>query len=125
LGSENSEDVAISLEGMFVEKAYPEIVPPRQRHGIGGPVINVLMMEEVVLELLLSDQIGGFGLELGQHANGAGIGLLTPFSFAIELEGLNSSVIPLCLPDMSPFSNGGITPSHEDGFGGIILERTV
>ena len=43
-------------------------------------------------------------LELGEHANGAGVGLLSPFPFAIELKSLDRSVIPLCLHDSSPFS---------------------
>ena len=66
-------------------------------------MIDVLAMEEVVLELLLSDQIGGFGVELGQHADQAGVGLLSPFPFAVELKGLDRSVISLCLHDTSPF----------------------
>ena len=101
LGSEDSEDVPVSLEDVFVEEANPAIA---DAHGIGGPVINVFPVEEIVLEFLLSDQIGGFAVELGEHANGAGVGLLSPFSFAIELKGLDRSVIPLCLHDTSPFS---------------------
>ena len=66
-------------------------------------MIDVFAMEEVVLELLLSDQIGGFGVELGQHADRAGVGLLSPFPFAVELKGLDRSIIPLCLHDTSPF----------------------
>lgn len=100
LGSEDSEDVPVSLEDVLVEKAYPAIADP---HGIGGPVINVFPLEEIVLEFLLGDQIGCFAIELGQHANGAGVGLLSPFPFAVELKGLDRSVIPLCLHDTSPF----------------------
>jgi len=100
LGSEDSEDVPVSLEDVLVEKAYPAIADP---HGIGGPVINVFPLEEIVLEFLLGDQIGGFAIELGQHANGAGVGLLSPFPFAVELKGLDRSVIPLCLHNTSPF----------------------
>jgi hypothetical protein len=101
LGSEDSKDVPVSLEDVFVEEANAAIA---DAHGIGGPVINVLPVEEIVLEFLLSDQIGGFAVELAEHANGAGVGLLSPFSFAIELKGLDRSVIPLCLHDTSPFS---------------------
>jgi len=101
LGSEDSEDVPVSLEDVFVEEANPAIADP---HGIGGPVINVFPMKEIVLEFLLGDLIGCFVVELAEHANGAGIGLLSPFSFAIELKGLDRSVIPLCLHDTSPFS---------------------
>ena len=101
LGTENSKDVPVSLEDVFVEEANPAIADP---HGIGRPVINVFALEEIVLELLLGDEIGGFAIELGEHADGAGVGLLSPFPFAVELKGLDRSVIPLCLHDTSPFS---------------------
>ncbi len=100
LGSEDSEDVPVSLEDVFVEEANSAIADP---HGIGGPVINVFPLEEIVLEFLLGDQIGGFGIELGEHADRAGVGLLSAFPLAIELKGLDRSVIPLCLHDTSPF----------------------
>jgi hypothetical protein len=100
LGSENSEDVPVSLEDVFVEEANPAIADP---HGIGRPVINVFALEEIVLELLLGDEIGGFAIELGEHTDGAGVGLLSPFPLAIELKSLDRSVIPLCLHDTSPF----------------------
>ena len=100
LGSEDSENVPVSLEDVFVEEADSAIA---DAHGIGGPVINVLPVEEIVLEFLLSDQIGGFAVELGKHADRAGVGLLSAFPLAIELKGLDRSVIPLCLHDTSPF----------------------
>jgi hypothetical protein len=101
LGSEDTENVPVSLEDVFVEEANSAIADP---HGIGGPVIDVLSVEEIVLEFLLGDQIGGFVVELAEHANGACVGLLSPFSFAVELKSLDRSVIPLCLHDTSPFS---------------------
>ena len=66
---------------MLVEEADSAIADP---HGIGGPVINVFPLEEIVLEFLLGDHIGGFAIELGQHADGAGVGLLGSFPFAVE-----------------------------------------
>ncbi len=86
---------------MLIEEANSAIADP---HGIGGPVINVFSVEKIVLEFLLGDQIGGFAIELGQHADGAGVGLLSSFPFAVELKSLDRSVIPLCLHDTSPFS---------------------
>jgi hypothetical protein len=68
LGSEDSEDVPVSLENMFVKEAYAAIA---DAHGIGGPVIHVLSVEEIVLEFLLGDQIWGLAVELAEHANGA------------------------------------------------------
>jgi len=101
LGSEDAEDVPVALEDVFVEEAYAAIADP---HSIGRPVINVLSVEEIVLEFLLRDQVGGFAVELTEHANGAGVGLLSPFSFSIELKGLDRSVIPFCFHDTSPFA---------------------
>ena len=99
LGTENSKDVPVSLEDVFVEEANPAIADP---HGIGRPVINVFALEEIVLEFLLGDEIGGFAIELGEHADGVGVGLLSSFPFAVELKSLDRSVIPLCLHDTSP-----------------------
>ena len=101
LGSEDSEDVPITLEDVFVEEANAAIA---DAHGIGGPPIDVLPMEEVFLEFLFTNEIGCFAVELGEHADGTDIGLLCPFPFAIELKGLDRFVIPLCLHDTSPFS---------------------
>jgi hypothetical protein len=112
LASEDAEDVPVALEDVFVEEAYAAIADP---HGIGGPVINVLPVEEIVLEFLFRDQIGGFAAELAEHANGAGVGLLSPFSFAVELKGLDRSVIPFCLHDTSPFAIMRDSPSQRGG----------
>ena len=52
LGTEDSEDVPVSLEDVFEEEADAAIA---DAHGIGGPVINVLPVEEIVLKFLLGD----------------------------------------------------------------------
>ncbi len=101
LGTEDSEDMPVLLNDVLEEEANPAIA---DAHGIGGPVINVLSAEEIVLEFLFGDQVGGFAIELGEHSNGAGVSLLGPFPFAIELKSLDRFVIPLCLHDTSPFS---------------------
>jgi hypothetical protein len=101
LGTEDSKDVPIALQDVFVEEADSAIADP---HGIGRPVINVFSVEEIVLEFQFSDEFGGFAVELGKHADGTGVGLLSPFPLAIELKSLDRSVIPLCLHDTSPFS---------------------
>jgi hypothetical protein len=112
LGSEDSEDMPVSLEDVLVQEANPAIA---DAHGIGGPVINVFSMEEIVLEFLLSDQIGGFAVELAEHANGACVGLLSAFPFAIKLKSLDRSVIPFCLHDTSPFFITRDFPYHGGG----------
>jgi len=52
LGSEDAEDVPVSLEDVFVEEANAAIA---DAHGIGRPVIDVFAVEEIVLEFLLRD----------------------------------------------------------------------
>ena len=88
-------------------------------------MINVLPVEEIVLEFLLSDQIGGFAIELGEHADGASVGLLSPFPFAIELKSLDRSSYHSVFMILLLSSSRGISPSTEEGFGGIILDRVV
>jgi len=61
-------------------------------------------VKEVVLKFLFGDEIGRLAVELDEHAQGPRIGLLRAFPFAVELKGLDHSVIPLCLHDTSPFS---------------------
>jgi hypothetical protein len=48
-------------------------------------VIDVFAVEEVVLEFLLREQIGGFVVELGKHAHRAGVGLLGALPLSVEL----------------------------------------
>jgi hypothetical protein len=55
LGSEDTEDVPVALKDFLVEKAYPAIT---DAHGLGGPVIDVFAVEEVVLEFLLRTRSG-------------------------------------------------------------------
>jgi hypothetical protein len=112
LGTEDSEDVPVSLEDVFEEEADAAIA---DAHGIGGPVIDVLSVKEIVLEFLLGDQIGGFAIELGEHTDGASVGLLSPFPLAVELKRLDRFVIPLCLHDTSPFSIVRDYPFQEGG----------
>jgi len=127
LSTEDSEDVPVSLEDVLEEEANAAIA---DAHGIGGPVINVLAVEEIVLEFLFADLIGGFAIELGEHANGAGVGLLSPFPLAVELKSLDRSVIPLCLHDTSPFSimrdypfqRGGVWRYHTCQSGMLPIE---
>jgi hypothetical protein len=67
-------------------------------------VISVFAVEEIVLKLFFGNEIGRLVVELDEHAQGPCIGLLRAFPFAVELKGLDHSVIPLCLHDTSPFS---------------------
>jgi hypothetical protein len=61
LGSEDSEDVPVALEDMFIKKAYSAIA---DSHGIGGPLVNIFPLKEIVLKLLFSDLVWCFTIEL-------------------------------------------------------------
>ena len=100
LGSEDSEDVPVALEYVFEKEAYATIA---YSHGIGGPLIDVFPSEEIILKFLFADGIRSFVIKLGEHADGAGIGLLGAFPFPVELKGLDRFVIPIGHHDTSPF----------------------
>jgi hypothetical protein len=90
----------VALEDMLVEEAYPAVADP---HSIGRPVVSVFPVEEIVLKIFFRNEVGRLAVELDEHAQGPCIGLWRAFPFAVELKGLNHSVIPLCLHDTSPF----------------------
>jgi hypothetical protein len=113
LGSEDSEDVPVTLEYVFEKEAYAAIAYP---HGIGSPLIDIFSLKEIILKFLFGDQIRILAIELGEHADRAGISLLGAFPFTVELKGLDRFVIPIGHHDTSPFYLKRFTPSHEQGF---------
>ena len=100
-GSEDAEDVPVPVKDVFVEELDAAIA---DAHCIGRPLADVLAVKEVVLEFVFGNLVGTLPVELDQHAHSAGVSLLRAFPFAVELKGLDCSVIPLCLHDTSPFS---------------------
>jgi hypothetical protein len=69
-------------------------------------------MEEVVLKLLFGDEIGRLVLEVDEHPQGAGIGLLRALPLAVELKGFDHSLMPLGIHDTSPFTIRMDSPIH-------------
>jgi hypothetical protein len=63
-------------------------------------------VEEVVPEFFFDDVVRALLAELGEHADGTGIGLLGSLALAVELKGLDHSFIPVCHHDASPFGMG-------------------
>jgi len=100
LGSEDAEDVPVPMEDVLVEELDAAIA---DAHCFGRPFTDVLAVEEVVLKFLFGDLLGALAVELGEHADGSGVSLLGAFPFAIELEGLNHVLVPVCHHDVSPF----------------------
>jgi len=60
-------------------------------------------MEEILLKFLLADAIGGFVVEFGEHAHGAGVGLLGLLAFSIQLQGFDRVLLPILHDHTSPF----------------------
>ena len=58
-------------------------------HGGWGEAVDVFAVQEVSLELLFGDEVGGFVVELSQEADCADIRFLGPFALAAELESRN------------------------------------
>ena len=79
-------------ENVDVEEANPAVT---DAHGLGRPAVDVFSVEEVFLELGFRNQIRGFIVELREHAHRAGVGLLSPFSFPIELQSRDHALIPI------------------------------
>ncbi len=86
----------VPLEGMLIEEADTAIA---DTHGFGGPFTDIFAVEEVVLEFPFGDEVGSFAIEVDEHAQGAGVSLLSSFSFSVELKVLDHSLIPVFHPD--------------------------
>jgi hypothetical protein len=64
-------------------------------HGLGGPVVDVFALEEILLGFGFRNQIGGFVIEVTEHTDRAGVGFLGRFSFPIELQSSDHRLIPI------------------------------
>ena len=89
----------IALKDVNVEKANPAVA---DAHGLGGPAINIFTLQEILLEFLLRNQIGGFVTELSKHTHRAGVGLLGAFPLSIELQDIDHTLIPIVHHKNSP-----------------------
>lgn len=92
VGADEAEGVPVAAQHVLEEEADPAVADAK---GGGGPLVDVSPVEEVVLELGLGDLVGGLGVELNQHAHGAGVGILGALALAVELEGLDGLLVPV------------------------------
>ena len=83
LSPKQRQRVPIALEDVLREEAD---AAGAEAHGSGGEAIDVCAMQEIVLQLLFGEQMWRLAIELRQQAYFADIGLLSPFTFATELE---------------------------------------
>ena len=86
LRTQEREGVPVALEDVLGEEADATIA---DAHGSGGKAIDVFAVQEVMLQFLFRDAVGGFVVELSQEADFPDIGFLGPFALAAELESRN------------------------------------
>jgi len=91
--------VPVALEDVLIEKADAAVA---DTHGRGGEAVDIFPVQEVVLEFLFRDAVGGFVVELSQQTDFPDIGCLSPFALATELESRNH-VLTQWGHEMSPF----------------------
>jgi len=83
LRANEREGVPIAFEDVLIEEADATVA---DTHGGWGEAVDVFPVQEVALQFLFGDAVGGFVVELGQQADFSDIGYLRPFAFAAEVE---------------------------------------
>ena len=83
LRAHEREGVPVALEDVLIEEADATVA---DAHGRWGEAIDVFAVQEVALQLLFRDAVGGFVVELRQQADFPDIGFLSPFALAAEVE---------------------------------------
>ena len=99
LRAQEREGVPVAFEDVLIEEADTAVA---DAHGRWGEAIDVFPVQEVVLQLLFRDAVGGCVVELRQQADFPDIGLLGPLALAAELERRNH-LLTQWGHEMSPF----------------------
>ena len=73
----------VTLQDVLREEAEATVA---EAHGRRGQASDGFAVEEVTLQLLCGDAVGGCVGELGQQADFSDIGCWRPFAFAAEVE---------------------------------------
>ena len=99
LRAQERERVPVALEDVLIEEANTAVA---DAHGRWGEAIDVFAVQEVALQLLFRDAVGGFVVELRQQADFPDIGFLRPFALATEVESRNH-LLTQWAHEISPF----------------------
>jgi len=75
--------VPVAREDMLREEANTAVA---DTHGRWGEAVDVFAVQEVALQLLFGDAVGGLVVELSQQADFPDIGLLGTLALATELQ---------------------------------------
>jgi hypothetical protein len=106
LRTKEREGVPVALEDVLIEESDATVA---EAHGSGGEAIDVFAVQEIALEFLFGEQVGGFVVELSQQADFPDIGFLSPFAFATEVESRNHLLLQ-CGHERSPFVRYRVVP---------------
>ena len=99
LRTQERERGPVALEHMLREEADATVA---DAHGGWGEAVDVFPVQEVVLQLLFGDAVGGCVGELGQQVDFSDRGCLRPFAFAAEVES-RDHVLTQGAHEISPF----------------------
>ena len=83
LRAQEREGVPVALEDVLGEEAN---TARADTHGGWGEAIDVFAVQDIALQRLFGDAVGGLVVELGQQVDCSDIGCLCPFAFATEVE---------------------------------------
>jgi len=86
LRTQEGKGVPVALEDVRREKADATVA---DTHGRWGEAVDIFPVQELALEFLFRDAVGGFVVELSHQTAFPDIGFLSPFAFATELESRN------------------------------------
>ena len=86
LRAQEGEGMPVALKDVLREEAD---ATRTDAHGRGGEAIDIFPVQEVTLQLLCRDAVGGFVVALSQQADFADRGFLRPFTFATALKRRN------------------------------------
>ena len=99
LRAQERQGVPVALEDVLREEADTAVA---DAHGRWGEAVDVFAVQEVVLQLLFGDAVGGCVVELSQQADFPDRGFLRPFALATEVESRNH-VLTQWGHEISPF----------------------
>ena len=73
----------VAFEDVLIEEANPAVADP---HGGWGEAVDVFAVQEVALQLLFREAVGGFVVKLRQQPDCPDRGCLWPFALAAEVQ---------------------------------------
>jgi hypothetical protein len=92
LRAQDVEQVPVALQDVHEEEPNTAVA---DAHRVRRPVIHVAPAQKVRFELRLGDVIRRLAVEGAQHPHRSGVGFLGALPFAVELQGVDRSLVPV------------------------------